>query len=163
MELEQFKITVIPLREKLLNYSLKVTGEKADAEDIVQEAFLKLWYMRNKLDEYKSVEALAMQMVKNQCIDTLRNRKNNVQPDLSLCSGADNPEAMLEKHDAVEKVRCIVEALPSLQQIIIRMKDIDGYELEEIARITDTQIEAVRMNLSRARKKVREQFLKINR
>ena len=55
MELETFKITVLPLREKLINFSLKLTQERADAEDIVQEAFLKLWYIREKLDGYHSV------------------------------------------------------------------------------------------------------------
>lgn len=49
MELETFKITVLPLREKMLNFSLKLTDDRADAEDIVQEAFLKLWYIRDKL------------------------------------------------------------------------------------------------------------------
>lgn len=49
----------------MLNFSLKLTDDRADAEDIVQEAFLKLWYIRDKLDEYQSVEALVMQVTKN--------------------------------------------------------------------------------------------------
>ena len=65
MNLEQFKINVLPLREKLFNYSRKMTEETSDAEDIVQEAFLKLWRMREKLDEYRSIDALATEIVKN--------------------------------------------------------------------------------------------------
>lgn len=49
MELETFKIAVLPLREKLINFSLRMMQERADAEDIVQEALLKLWYIREKL------------------------------------------------------------------------------------------------------------------
>lgn len=164
MELKKFKITVIPFREKLLNYSLKLTEDRADAEDIVQEAFLKLWYMRDKLDSYRSVEALAMQVVKNLCIDLLRGRKTNIDAGvLDFRSGSDNPELQMERKDAAQCVRLLIEALPSLQRTIIRMKDIEGYEIDEIAQITGTNTEAVRVNLSRARKKVRDGFLKLNR
>ena len=65
MELETFKITVLPLREKLINISWRMIEDRSDAEDIVQETFLKLWQIREKLDGYNSVEALAVQVVKN--------------------------------------------------------------------------------------------------
>ncbi|GHT26780.1 hypothetical protein AGMMS4957_22200 [Bacteroidia bacterium] len=58
-------------------------------------------------------------------------------------------------------VKQIIEHLPELQRQIIRMRDVEGYELQEIADITATQITAVTVNLSRARKKVRETYLKI--
>lgn len=165
MELETFKITVLPLREKMLNFSLKLTDDRADAEDIVQEAFLKLWYIRDKLDEYQSVEALVMQVTKNLSLDKLRTRKP-VGPDIetiSMDSGMKTPAEQLEQQEAVDQVRQLIDRLPSLQQTIIRMKDVEGYELSEIAEITGTQIEAVRVNLSRARKKIREQFLQLNK
>lgn len=165
MELETFKIAVLPLREKLFRFSLKITEDKADAEDIVQEAFLKLWYIRDTLDGYKSVEALAMQVTKNLTIDKLRKRRPE-GPDietLSVDSGIRNPAELLEERDAVARIRLLIGQLPTLQQTIIRMKDVEGYELAEIAEITGTQVEAVRVNLSRARKKIREQFLQLNR
>ena len=80
-----------------------------------------------------------------------------------LLADTSSPEVLLEQQDTVEVIRRIIEKLPTLQQSIIRMKDVEGYELFEIAEITGTQVEAVRVNLSRARKKVREQFLMINR
>lgn len=98
MELETFKITVLPLRDKLINFSLRLMQEKADAEDIVQEAFLKLWYIREKLDGYNSVEALAMQVTKNLALDKLRARRPE-GPDietLSLDSGYRSPAEQLE-------------------------------------------------------------------
>lgn len=48
MELETFKITVLPLRQKMLNFSRRLVEDAADAEDVVQEAFIKLWYIREK-------------------------------------------------------------------------------------------------------------------
>ncbi len=164
MELEAFKITVLPLRDKLLNISLKLLEEHADAEDVVQEAFLKLWYIRDKLDSYQSVEALAVMVTRNLALDKIRTRKNNLdESNLQMFdSESKNPAELLEQQDAVACIRQLIDHLPSLQQTIIRMKDVEGYEITEIAEITGSQIEAVRVNLSRARKKVREQFLALN-
>lgn len=165
MELETFKSTVLPLRDKLLKYSVKLTDDGADAEDIVQEAFLKLWYIRDRLDGYQSVEALSVQVVKNLCLDKLRSKRMDRMPENSESILVDTvtPDQLLEQHDAVAIIGRLIQQLPTLQQCIIRMKDVEGYELSEIAQITGTQIESVRVNLSRARKKVREQFLMLNK
>ena len=64
MELETFIIKVVPLREKLLVYAARLGGEQVEAEDIVQDVFLKLWSIREKLDEYHRVEALAFTITK---------------------------------------------------------------------------------------------------
>lgn len=165
MELETFKIVVIPLREKLFNFSRKITEDPADAEDIVQETFLKLWYIREKLDDYRSVEGLAVQVARNLSLDKVKSRRpagTEVEA-LSLDSGTPDPAEQLEREEAVSRIRQLILRLPNLQQTIIRMKDVEGYELSEIAEITGTQIEAVRVNLSRARKKIREQFLHLNK
>ena len=60
MELKEFKITVLPLRAKLLNYARKLTDEPEDAEDAVQEVLLKLWNKRLELEQYRSIEAFAV-------------------------------------------------------------------------------------------------------
>ena len=162
MELETFKITVLPLREKLILFSCRMVKERSAAEDIVQETFLKLWQIRQKLDGYDSVEALAVQVAKNLALDKLKQCRSEGEDInmFSLDSGARNPEEELEQHDMVSHIGFLISKLPTLQQVIIRMKDIEGYELVEIAEITGSQVEAVRMNLSRARKKIREQLMK---
>lgn len=69
------------------------------------------------------------------------------------------PERLLEEKDEFRLMREIIDSLPTLQRTIIRMKDIEEYETEEIAEITGCNAEAIRSNLSRARKKVREVYL----
>ncbi|MCD8268848.1 MAG: sigma-70 family RNA polymerase sigma factor [Parabacteroides sp.] len=131
----------------------------------MQEAFLKLWYIRGKLDGYHSVEALVMQVTKNLTLDKLRARRPEASDigTLSLDSGLPSPAEQLEQQDAAARIRRLIAQLPSVQQTIIRMKDIEGYEIAEIAEITGSQVEAVRSNLSRARKRIREQFLQLNK
>ncbi|MDH6343053.1 RNA polymerase sigma-70 factor (ECF subfamily) [Parabacteroides sp. PFB2-12] len=164
MELDAFKETVVSLRERLLHISLRLIENEADAEDVVQEVFLKLWQMRDALDQYRSVEALAVTMTKNLTLDKIKLRKpqGDEQDLLRIETETRNPALLLEQQDAVACIRRLIEQLPTLQQTIIRMKDVEGYELAEIAAITGTQIEAVRSNLSRARKKVREHYLAIH-
>ena len=140
MELKEFKITVLPLRAKLLNYARKLTDEPEDAEDAVQEVLLKLWNKRLELEQYRSIEAFAMTLTHNICIDMWRCKRNDT---LSL-------DIMHE----------IIDSLPNLQRTIMRMKDIEGYETDEIAEITGCGPEAIRSNLSRARKKVRDVYLR---
>ena len=163
MELETFKIKVLPLREKLMRVSQKLLEEKADAEDVVQEIFLKLWNIRHTLDQYKSVAALAVTMTKNLSLDKLKTKKVHGDESelIRLDANTYTPSELLEQQDAVNCIRRLIERLPSLQQTIIRMKDVEGYELNEIAEITGTNVEAVRSNLSRARKKVRDSYLKM--
>lgn len=161
MELKQFKIDVLPLREKLLNYARKLTEDPSDAEDAVQEVMLKLWNMRRKLDEYRSIEALAMTMTHHLCMDIWRARRPDALSldQVQAPSQSATPERLLEEKDEFRLMREIIDSLPSLQRTIIQMKDVQEYETDEIAEITGCNPEAIRSNLSRARKKVRDIYL----
>jgi len=165
MNVQQFKQDVAPLRENLLHVAKKMLENENDAEDLVQEVFLKLWYLRDTLHKYNSIPALAVTMIKNLCIDRLRVRGREValEPDYYLRTTGDNPYLQLERLNTEQLLKQIIDSLPPLQKAIITMKDIDEYEVEEIAGITGTQPEAVRVNLSRARKKVREEYIRLSK
>jgi len=166
MDLNHFKVEVLPLRGKIYNYSIKMLENTEEAEDTVQEVFLKLWEMRTKLSEYDSIEAFAVTMTKNLCLNKLSYRQRHATEDLQQIQNVwrDNTsEQELENADAVDKVKQIIETLPPLQKMIIKMRDIEDYDMSTIAEITGCTEEAVRMNLSRARKKVKEVFFKMNK
>ena len=61
---------------KLYGFAFRILRNQEEAEDVVQEIFIKLWKMGEKLDEYKSIDALAITMTKNYCIDLLRKQKH---------------------------------------------------------------------------------------
>jgi RNA polymerase sigma-70 factor (ECF subfamily) len=160
MEQEQFKKEILPLRNRLLSYAQRLLGNKNDAEDIVQEVFLKLWFMRNDLERYDNISALSLTITKHLSLNQLK--KNEREYDTlneNIIAGELSPYDDLEQKDSLEQLLKIVSRLPDLQQSILRMKHIEGMETDEIAALAGSTSEAVRMNLSRARKKIREWFL----
>jgi len=154
---------MLPLQKQLLRYSRSFLEVPEDAEDIVQEVMMKLWYMRNELDQYDNIPALAIKITKHLCLNRIKvlQRKMESIEHLTFESDLPTPYTLLEQKDDASHIMRIFDQLPELQQNILRMKHIDEFEIEEIAEITGCKPEAVRMNLSRARKKVREVFLKI--
>jgi RNA polymerase sigma-70 factor (ECF subfamily) len=162
MQLEHFKLDIVSLRPKLFITAFRLMQNEEDAEDVVQETLLRLWNIREQLDTVINPGAFAMQTTKNICIDRLRTQKEKTNvDDWQLGTNDETPYSHTERRDTVAIVKQIIEHLPELQKIIIRMRDIEGYELPEIAEITETQVSAVTMNLSRARKKVREQLFRV--
>ena len=160
MELKEFKISVLPLRLKLLHYARKLTESMEDAEDAVQEVMLRLWNNRSELNQCHSIEAFAMTLTHNVCMDLWRRRKDTLPVDSIQAETTERtPEHLLEVKDEVRLIREIIDTLPPLQRLVMRMKDVEEYESEEIAQITGCSAEAIRSNLSRARKKVRDIYL----
>jgi len=162
MEQAQFKKEVLPLRERLLSYAERLMENKSDAEDIIQEVFLKLWCMRSDLSNYASVEALSVTMTKHLCLNQLKlNQREQEDLDrLVLIDRNISPADQIEQKDSIAQVMRIIDHLPDLQQAVLRMKHIDRMEIDEIAALSGSTSEAIRMNLSRARKKVKEIFFK---
>jgi RNA polymerase sigma-70 factor (ECF subfamily) len=159
MELETFKIQVLASQRKLLRFACNFLTNEA-AEDIVQDVLMKLWDMRDQLDRYHSVEALAMRMVKNRCLDRRKAKASQVQAldthHYNLASEAIAPDRNLELNNAVKMVQQAIQQLPEMQRLIIQMRDVEEMEFEEIAEILQTDLNYIRVNLSRARKKIRE-------
>jgi RNA polymerase sigma-70 factor (ECF subfamily) len=162
MQIERFKSDIIPLRDTLFRTAVRYLQQEEDAEDVVQETLLRMWKIRKQLDTVVNPAGFVMQTTKHICLDRLKLSKEKTDADdFHLGATSETPYSQLEKQDAVALVKEIIEHLPGLQKLIIQMRDVDGYELQEIADITDTQLSAVTVNLSRARKKVREHYLKV--
>ena len=163
MKVDRFQLMTQEIRLRLMRVAKQNIDNNDDAEDLVQETLLRLWQERDQWNNYQNIEAVAVRILKNCIIDNYRRKKVSYETldNISVEHSAPNPHQVLENSEKGEVLQAIILQLPSLQRIILTMKDIEGYETEDIAKITNTSIEAVRMNLSRARKKVKEVFLQI--
>lgn len=160
MKPEEFNRIIIPMRDELKGLARKLTGDDYSAEDLVQEVMLKLWSMRATLDRYENKRALAMTMLRNKYSDQWRHdRLEDGKASATGLTADDWHRA--EAKDEADLIRLIVEHLPELQRQIFKMKEIEGYESSEIMKITGCTAESLRQNLSRARRKIREDFIKI--
>jgi RNA polymerase sigma factor (sigma-70 family) len=163
MNPEEFKIQVLPLKNKLFRLSFRMLGRVDEAEDSVQDAMVKLWTRRDELKNYSSVEAFAVTITKNLCLDRIRSKAFRTErlSERQTLSLSQDPGDNLEKDDYTGFIRKIIENLPDQQKAIMHMRDIEGLEFEQIAEVMELNINAIRVNLSRARKKVRDTILKI--
>ncbi len=162
MKQTEFLSTVMPFKDKVYRLAKRLLVSSEEAEDATQELFMKLWNRKEKLSSYKSVEAFAMTMTKNYCFDRLKSKQAS---NMSLVhsnykENGTSLDRKTELNDSVSIVHQLIAKLPEQQRMIIQLRDVEDYEYEEIGKVLDIKPTAVRVALSRARKKIREQLIK---
>ena len=151
----------VKLRTVLKGRAGRVLGSETAADDALQEAFYKLWQRGYALRSQQDAEALLARAVQNAAIDEVRRRKRSGEVDIpaKVTSLAEEP-VRDDREQMLRSVRNSIEsALTPLQRRILRRRDIEGTSYEAIASECGMQETAVRMQLSRARKTIREQYL----
>ncbi|GER59182.1 RNA polymerase sigma factor [Patiriisocius marinus] len=163
MKQQEFLETVLPIKDKLFRIAKRLLVSRDEADDAVQEVFLKLWKGKEKIKQYRSAEAFAITMTKNYCLDRLKSKQaSNLKIVHSNYEASNNLEKQLEAADGVARVFEIMDTLPEQQKLILHLRDVEQLDFSEIAKMLDLNETAVRVTLSRARKKVRDQLIKQN-
>lgn len=152
---QEFEIFVHKSRYRLLSAAEHMLNNRDEAEDVVQEALLKLLAIRQRLDGYRNIEALAMVVVRRLSLNVLRSRRRH--PTIGI------EERLLPADEEVIQTRYetllrLIDTLPSKQQTILRLKHIEQMEVEDIASMVQMSHDAIYQNLSRARRSILEQF-----
>ena len=139
----------------LISTAMRYLHSEKDADDIVQDALLRLWQMRPTLR--LPIEPLAVVVVRNLCISHLR-KQHITRGTLTenIADAGDDASAA----ERIERVMNIIDTLPDTQQTLLRLRHMDGMDSKSIAQMTGSSDTAVRKALSRARIAVREQYLK---
>jgi RNA polymerase sigma factor (sigma-70 family) len=164
MTRDEFNEYVRQQSRKLYGYAFRILRNQEEAEDAVQEVFIKLWKMKEKLGEYESIAALATTMTKNYCIDQLRKQKNLVKTEINNLEWRDNesqsPHRLMEISESDNIIITIIENLEEKYKLVVKMREFDDLSYEEIAEITGQNINTLRVILSRARSYIREEYNK---
>ncbi len=162
MDQKEFLDKVLPFKDKVFRLAKRLLVSSDEAEDATQELYFKLWKNKSDIEKYDNVEAYAMRMTKNYCLDQLKSKRAS---NLTLIhSNYQDENSSLQKdiefQDSAAIIMKMIDKLPEKQRIIIQLRDIENYEYDEIGKIVNMEPTAIRVALSRARKTLREQFVK---
>ena len=161
MNQKEFLATVLPLKDKLYRLAKRLLVSSEEAEDAVQEVYLKLWKSKDQMERYRNPEAFAVTMTKNYCLDRLKSKQaSNLKIVHSNYQHSDNVQRQIEVSDEVQFVFKAMENLPEKQRMVMQLRDVEQFEFHEISEMLDINETAIRVNLSRARKAVRDELIK---
>ena len=162
MSLKEFTSKVIPIKDQLYRFSLRIVGNVAEAEDVVQEVLIKLWSKQSELAKYNNLEAWCMKMTKNLSIDKLRSKHRRVsafQEGFDLADSHVDPHRQTEINDSMNHIQKLMQDLPEKQRMVMELRDIEGLNYKEIAELLDISLNQVKVNLFRARQTMRTKLI----
>ena len=162
MNEQTFLDRIMTVQDSMFRLAKRLLISKEEAEDAVQEVVTKLWANMTHIATLSNIEGYAMTMTKNYCLDRLKSKQAS---QLRLVHyHHDKATTSLDKHidarDSVSKLMIFMEGLPKQQQLVLQLRDIEQYDFETIAQITELSEGTVRVALSRARKKIKAQLIK---
>lgn len=157
MEIDLLTSSFLGLRDKLHHIALKYLGSDEDAKDALQDTWLKL---RSKGEVETTIEARnkLVTVLRNVCIDHLRKAR-----EIPIDTTVDIQAYRMDEEDIGNLEQLLQEGLTPLQKEIFNLVTYEGFDYEEIAKQLSMSVEAVRMNMSRSRKKIRENYKRLNR
>lgn len=146
---------------KVFTFVLSLVRSKANAQDITQNIFMKLWENRKKLEHINSMDDYLFILSKNACMDYFRkaSRKKEISTDVFdeflLSRIVSSPEKRIDALSDIEELRHVIESLPSKRRDIFIMSRFDGLSNDEIASILGVSKKTVENQISLATKKIK--------
>ena len=157
-----FRNDVLPLKNKLFRLALRITLNREEAEDVVQDTMIKVWNARERWQDLESIEAFSLTIARNLSLDRIKKKENQndsienekiEQPDT-----ASTPSERMIQKDKLSIVRNIINELPEKQRSCLQLRDIEGKSYKEIADILSITEDQVKVNIFRARQTVKQRF-----
>jgi RNA polymerase sigma factor (sigma-70 family) len=159
-----FEKLIYHIKDKLFRFALRITGNKPEAEDVVQEVFLKIWDKREEMSTMLNQEAWCMTLTKNLAFDKIKSKHrktDDIEEAFNLHDSKTNVYQAVETSDTMAIIKQIMTQLPDNQRLVMHLRDIEDMTYEEIAVSLEMPMSQVKVNLHRARQKVREQLLNL--
>ncbi len=161
-----FRTDVLPLKNELFRLALRITLNREDAEDVVQETMIRVWNRRDQWEQIESIEAFCTTICRNLALDKTKRASNqdasldNEGHDAPDHSYSANPEEQAVQRDRVERVRRLMDLLPEKQRTCMQLRDVEGKSYKEIAAVMDITEQQVKINIFRARQSIKQEYLK---
>jgi RNA polymerase sigma-70 factor (ECF subfamily) len=164
MEEISFKNDVLPLKDKLFRLALRITSNREEAEDIVQDTLIKLWNQRNEWSAIRNMETYSMTVCRNLALDAInKSERQNISLDETAHDQPDTSrmqDEVLMRQQQMDRIHAIIQQLPEKQRTIILLRDIEEKSYQEIAEIMGINLSDVKVNLFRARQTLKAKINK---
>ena len=160
-----FRNDILPLKDKLFRLALRITLDRAEAEDVVQDTMIRVWKKRDEWQQFESGEAYCLIVAKNLAID--RSQKKDAQnvelsPEMAEEADTSGPYDRLVNNERMKIIHRLIDELPEKQRLIMQLRDIEGESYKDIAKVLQLTEEQVKVNLFRARQKVKQRYIEID-
>ena len=154
-----FKETVFCLKDEMYRFAKRFVMSSDEAEDIVQDLMMKFWQKKEELSTFGNLKSYAMKSVKNECLNRLKH--HDVKMGFADFQIHRSELYQIETNNLKDQILGFIRQLPEKQKTVIHLKDVEEYEISEIAKMLEMEENAVRINLMRARQKIKEQITKL--
>lgn len=156
---ETFKETVFVFKDEMYRFAKRFVMSSDEAEDVVQDLMMKFWQKKEELQQFGNLKSYVLKSVKNECLNRLKHHEVKLGfADIQIHT---SELYQMEVNNMKEHIVKFINELPEKQKMVIHLKDVEEYEVSEIAEILEMEDNAVRVNLMRARQKVKEQISKL--
>lgn len=166
----RFFSEVFPLKDKLFRLAFRVTLSREDAEDVVQETMLRLWRMTREGTAIDHIDALASTICRNLSLDLISRSERQLRVPLdddaqldfshSLLPAAPDPSLSLERDERSSAIQRLIATLPEKQRTALLLRDVESHSYREIADIMQIGESDVKVNIFRARNKLKELLMR---
>lgn len=160
-----FREDILPLKDKLFRLALRITFDRAEAEDIVQDTLIRVWNKREEWQQMDSIEAYCLTIARNLAIDRsqkMESQNLELTPETQEMPDAKMPDQLMEQNEQLSIIHRLINELPEKQRSILQLRDIEGKNYKEISVILGLTEEQVKVNLFRARQRIRLKYNEIN-
>ena len=167
MKKVSFRNDILPLKDILYRLALRITLNKAESEDIVQDTLIKVWNRREDWDKIDSIEAFSLTVCRNLALDSLKKAGKHVRSlDNNAAESPDtarDPAEKMAQKDRIELVKKLIAQLPERQRSCLQLRDFEGKPYKEIAQILQMTEEQVKINIFRGRQAIKQKYLAIDK
>ena len=154
-----FKETVFCLKDEMYRFAKRFVLSSDEAEDVVQDLMMKFWQKKEELANFGNLKSYALKSVKNECLNRLKH--HDVKLGFADFQIHRSELYQIETNNLKDQILGFIRQLPEKQKTVIHLKDVEEYEISEIAKMLEMEENAVRINLMRARQKIKEQITKL--
>ena len=154
---------ILPASDGMYRYALSIVHEPETARDVVQDCLTKIWSIRKDLDKVEKVNAWAFRIVRNRCIEIMRrNRYADLDEKVVNMRHTGTVEEQAITNDFISQLKQVLKQLPGKQQEVFHLREVEDMSYQDIAETCGLSESDVKVNIHRARKKVKEAMQKID-